>query len=275
MREKATALSPAAALVRRFDPDLFHAALFAPEPARGRLLTLYAFDIELSRALSRASEPLLAQMRLEWWSQVARGETAPGGHEVAEPLAAAVSEGVLPAEGLAALAAARAAEIAAAAGEAMDRGAFAAWCGARFGGLTGLAARLLGGAPEAAVQAVGQALGAAFALRNALPMARANVFMLPGLAGEARALLARGETGDAAREAARVLAAAALEGLGALRAKAPPRAALPAFLPLWRARRVLRRAARPDFDFARDTAPERDDAFRALGYAWAMMRGRV
>ncbi len=59
-------LSPAATMVRRLDPDLFHTALFAPEPARQRLMVLYAFDIELSRAAARAAEPLIAAMRLQW-----------------------------------------------------------------------------------------------------------------------------------------------------------------------------------------------------------------
>ena len=40
-------ISAPAQMVRSHDPDLFHAALFAPEPARERLMGLYAFDIEL------------------------------------------------------------------------------------------------------------------------------------------------------------------------------------------------------------------------------------
>ena len=69
-------LSPAATLVRRLDPDLFHAALFAPEPARERWMVLHAFDIELSRAAARAAEPLIARMRLQWWRDVVAGVAA-------------------------------------------------------------------------------------------------------------------------------------------------------------------------------------------------------
>ena len=46
---------PAADLVRRLDPELFHTALFASEPGRDWLMVLYAFDIELSRAAARSS----------------------------------------------------------------------------------------------------------------------------------------------------------------------------------------------------------------------------
>src|SRR5689334_5107391 len=47
-------------LVRRHDPDRFLTALFAPAPRRDALLTLYAFNYELARARTIASETPLA-----------------------------------------------------------------------------------------------------------------------------------------------------------------------------------------------------------------------
>jgi phytoene synthase len=97
-------LSPVATLVRQLDPDLFHAALFAPEPARERLMVLYAYDIELSKAAMRSAEPLIARMRLQWWRDLVAGIGAgepPRQHEVAGPLHGVLSAHALPADDLA------------------------------------------------------------------------------------------------------------------------------------------------------------------------------
>ena len=57
-----------AALVRRGDPDRFRAAMTAAPDQRGRLMVLYAFNLEVARAPWVASEPMLAEMRLQWWA---------------------------------------------------------------------------------------------------------------------------------------------------------------------------------------------------------------
>ena len=59
--------------VRRHDRDRFTCAMFAPEPARTRLLALYAFNLELSKAREVVSEPLLGRMRLQWWRDTLDG----------------------------------------------------------------------------------------------------------------------------------------------------------------------------------------------------------
>ncbi len=271
-------LSPAATLVRRLDPDLFHAALFAPEPARERLMVLYAFDIELSRAAARAAEPLIARMRLQWWRDlvagIAAGEAAPK-HEMAEPLHRLLSAHALPAGDLGLLVDAREMEL----HGPMDEHRFGEWLDGRFGALTRLAAHLLvGGNPAArrAASAVGDAMGVAFALRTAAAQAaEANTFLLPGLAPEDRAQLARGRTTEHARATAHRLADQALALLAAARAehRAVPSAAAPALLPVWRAERVLRRARRLDLDLARDLAGQGQGG-RSVSLAWRALRGR-
>ena len=90
-----------AGIVERGDPDRFLAAMAAPVAARDVLFPIYAFNVEIARAPWMSEEPLIAEMRLQWWAD-ALGEIAGGGpvrrHEVATPLAA-----VLDAEGVAIL----------------------------------------------------------------------------------------------------------------------------------------------------------------------------
>ena len=82
-----------AALVERGDPDRFLSSMAAPLPARRVLLPLYAFNLEVARAPWLTQEPMIAEMRLQWWRDVL-SEIAAGGpvrrHEVATPLSEAV-----------------------------------------------------------------------------------------------------------------------------------------------------------------------------------------
>ena len=65
-----------AALARALDRDRFLAAQFAPEPSRVRLLALLALNAEIARAPRAAREPLLAEMRLQWWYEAVSGVLA-------------------------------------------------------------------------------------------------------------------------------------------------------------------------------------------------------
>jgi NADH dehydrogenase [ubiquinone] 1 alpha subcomplex assembly factor 6 len=58
-----------AALVRRHDHDRFQTALFAPVGRRESLFALYAFNYEIARVRETVSEPMLGQIRLEWWRE--------------------------------------------------------------------------------------------------------------------------------------------------------------------------------------------------------------
>lgn len=92
-------LAPAAShryvldVVRAADRDRFLGALFAPEPARGGLLALLAFDHELARTRVVTREPMLARIRLEWWRE-AVGEAAGTGKPRAQPIVESLSETV-------------------------------------------------------------------------------------------------------------------------------------------------------------------------------------
>lgn len=59
-----------ATTARDFDPDRYLAALLAPRPYRADLVTLAALTGELSRTLRTVREPMLAEIRLQWWRDV-------------------------------------------------------------------------------------------------------------------------------------------------------------------------------------------------------------
>ncbi len=63
-------LAACAALVERGDPDRFLAVMAAPAWARARLFPLYAFNLEVARAPWVTEEPMIAEMRLQWWRDV-------------------------------------------------------------------------------------------------------------------------------------------------------------------------------------------------------------
>jgi phytoene synthase len=79
-----------AGIVERGDPDRFLAVMAAPVAARRVLFPIYAFNVEVARAPWVTEEPMIAEMRLQWWRD-ALEEMASGGtvrrHEVTLPLA--------------------------------------------------------------------------------------------------------------------------------------------------------------------------------------------
>jgi len=85
-------LSFAAQEVRRFDRDRFVTVLFAPAERREALFGLYAFNQEIARVRELVTEPMLGQIRLQWWRDALDQlfDGAPVAHPVAEALAVAV-----------------------------------------------------------------------------------------------------------------------------------------------------------------------------------------
>lgn len=77
-----------AELVRAADRDRYLAALFAPAAHRGALFALHAFNSEVARVREAAREPLPGEIRLQWWSEVLRGER--DGEAAANPVASAL-----------------------------------------------------------------------------------------------------------------------------------------------------------------------------------------
>ena len=59
-----------AARARATDVDRYLCALFAPRQARAALFALILFNGEIARIREAVSEPMLGQIRLQWWREV-------------------------------------------------------------------------------------------------------------------------------------------------------------------------------------------------------------
>ncbi|HSK39267.1 MAG TPA: phytoene/squalene synthase family protein [Arenibaculum sp.] len=55
--------------VRRHDNDRFLTSLFAPADRREGLFALYAFNLEIAKTREVVTEPMLGQIRLQWWRE--------------------------------------------------------------------------------------------------------------------------------------------------------------------------------------------------------------
>jgi phytoene/squalene synthetase len=196
-----------AALVQRGDPDRFAAVMAAPVAARARLWPLYAFNLEVARAPWVTKEPMIAEMRLQWWRDVV-AEPSPRKHEVAGPLHVLIQGAGLPVEVLDRLVAARRWDVYRDAFE--DRAAFDAYLEDTGAGLMWLAARALGAGVEVEgrVRALGWATGLANFLR-AVPELEARG-RVPLVDGRPEAVQALAEAGLARVRASRGVGGAAL-----------------------------------------------------------------
>ena len=87
------------AMVRQHDPDRYFSSLFAPAGKRPLLFALYAFNHELARIAESVGEPLMGEIRLQWWRETIVGarDGKPRAHPVAEALAATFTRADLPA----------------------------------------------------------------------------------------------------------------------------------------------------------------------------------
>lgn len=215
-------------LLQKGDPDRFRAAMAAPLAARRVLFPIYAFNVEVSRAPWMTQEPLIAEMRLQWWrdalDEIATGAT-PRRHEVVTPLAA-----VLDAKGAAlldALIVARHWDIYRDPFE--DAAHLTDYLEKTSGNLMLTAARALGPVAPQVVMDAGYAVGLAGWL-----------CAIPALEAANRVPLLDGRP-----EAIRDLAKGGLQRLAAARARRREisAAARPALLAGWQAEGILRRAA--------------------------------
>ena len=72
--------------------------MFAPESRREDLFALIALNVELSRIPDSVSEPMLGEIRLQWWDDAIRALFEEGreeGHEVIDALAQPIRDGRL------------------------------------------------------------------------------------------------------------------------------------------------------------------------------------
>lgn len=77
-------------LLRRDDRDRWLASLFVPPPARRHVQALYAFNLEIARVRELVSEPLLGEIRFQWWRDAL--ERPDADDVAANPVAAALAD---------------------------------------------------------------------------------------------------------------------------------------------------------------------------------------
>mgnify|MGYP001140005079 CR=1 FL=1 len=249
-------LTACAQLVEAGDAERFAAVMAAPVAARAKLFPLYAFNIEVSRAPWVTQEPMIAEMRLQWWRD-ALEEIREGAlvrrHDVVTPLAHILT--AEDTERLDDLILARRWDIEREPFEDME--AFRRHIRETSGGLLVVAGRSLDrAAPTKVLEQAGFALGLANWLRA-----------VPVLEAAGRIPLVEGT-----HEALRGLAQEGLDALDEARVgrRDVPKAARPAFLPVAQAEAVLRRAAaepRRVGDGALDPAP--------IARRWALSRAAL
>jgi phytoene synthase len=243
-------------LLRREDRDRWLASLFVPREPRRHIRALYGFSLEIARVREIVSEPLLGEIRLQWWRDALEG----AGEAKANPVAAALLDTIarfdLPKAPLLELISAQAAGLYGDTIESIN--ALEAYTGATCSNLLRLAALILDGeeAPashDAALQA-GIAYGITGLIR-ALPWhrARGQVFVPAGILqahGANRDDFAAGHASPAVLAALADLRALAREHLDIFYARLHglPEKSLPAFLPVCLCEPYLRLMERPGYD---------------------------
>ncbi len=199
----------------------------APPERRGGLFALYAFNLEVARAPWVTKEAMLAQMRLQFWRDVLRGE-APPVHEIAPPLMDLVAEKRLDIDVLLRVIDAREVEIGTKAPFA-DAAGLWRYLEDGAGALLALAVQALDGpASHPDVISLGTAQGLANYLMAIPALEQAGRLPLPDGRPEAIAALAK-------------------QGLDRLNAAQPglrrvPKSARPALLAAWRSKAILTQA---------------------------------
>ena len=251
-------LNACAQIVERGDPDRFTAAMAAPVAARAVLFPLYALNVEVARAPWAAKEPMIAEMRLQWWRDAVEdlGRGVVRAHEVMGPMAAIKG---LPLDVLDRLIAARRWDIYKDPFE--DATAFDAYLEDTGAGLMWLSALALGApaAAEQTVRGVGWAMGLAAFLR-AIPALeeRGRVPLLDGRPAAVADLARNGLARLAAARAAR---------------RSVPGSVAPALIAAWQTAPVLRQVvAEPQRVI--EGSLQLSEFQRRGGLLWAGLTGR-
>ncbi len=235
--------------LRRHDPDRYVAALYAPADRRDDLIALHAFNAEIARIRDQVREPMLGEIRLQWWSDMLAAGAGPAGHPVADALARAIERHDLPVSALIGMIEARKFDLY---NDPMPSVAdLEGYCGETAGVLIQLASLILD--PEAArvsADAAGHA-GCAQAMTGLLALlprhrARGQCYIPRNLlqaAGARAEDLFVEAPGEAALRAVQAMIALARDHLAAFERHAAglPRSLRPAYLPLALARPWLTR----------------------------------
>ena len=184
------------ATIWRIDPDRYFSTLFAPADKRPLLFALYAFNNEVARIGELVREPMMGEIRLQWWRETVEGalEGKPRAHDVARALAELFARVQLPLDLVGSMIDARSFDVSPE--TFADDAARDAYLDATSGNLMRLAARALGAgaAHDALAREAGIAYGLAGLLRSqSFHRARGKTFIrnASAAAAEARAHYSR------------------------------------------------------------------------------------
>ncbi|GAB4571312.1 MAG: squalene/phytoene synthase family protein [Rhodothalassiaceae bacterium] len=261
MADRRAPLSHCAGLVRQHDKERWLTLLYAHPDDREALAALYAFNHEVAKTRESVSEPMVGEIRLEWWRETI--DQIYGGtvrrHPVAEALAAAIAVHSLPQDAFERMIAARREDLYDERPKTVT--ALVAYADNTAGELGALAARICGG-DEIAIRAA-RAVGRGWALTGLVRalgfQARMGRLMLPDEAlreaGIDPATIFRGDFPEEGRPVIAAIAAAAraaMEDARASRGRIAARARSPLLLAVL-AEDYLMRLARASHDpFAAD-----------------------
>jgi phytoene/squalene synthetase len=267
-----------AATLRRADPDRYFSALFAPAETRPLLFALYALNHELARVAESAREPMLGEIRLQWWREAlaeAR-EMRPRRHDVVEAMATVFSACDLPSELVDRMIDARSFDVSG--DQFADYAALEDYLDRTSGTLVRLAARILEGAERFEMTAThaGVAYGLVGIARSVAFHAQRGKSFVPRSqldeAGTTRENLLLPTSRDALLTVVHAMAARAIERHRGARVRADEQTPFAAFLPAALVPLYAWRTRRPSFDPMR---PEVGLHWRLATMLTAAVRGRI
>jgi phytoene synthase len=247
-------------VVRRHDPDRYFSVLFAPKHLRLPLMALYAFNYEIARVGESVREPMMGEIRLQWWRETVEGARAgnPRAHHVAVALADVLKRHDLPQNLFDAAIDARSFDVSADRFETVS--ALETYGAETVGSLIALAARILGAGSRRDEQArhAGTAYAATGILR-ALPhhAARGKLFLPMDVLNAVQLPpddVFAGRGGPKLKAVMAQLSLRARDHFDAARKYGRPKRALAAFLPVTLVPLYLKAMARPGFEPFRDPA---------------------
>lgn len=263
--------------LQRLDPDRWLTTLFAPDASRPGLFALYAFNAEIARARETVSQPMIGQIRLQWWREAWEGIAA--GRPRQHPVVLALHEHCRHLDPATVLALIDARERDMDDTPFADLAALTDYARATSAPLMKLAVQQLGArASDSAIDAAGAAYALTGLLRAAPHLLAQHRVLLPldllseqGLSAEATY---QTEARAPLHPVFASMAAEAQSQLNKARREDVARAALPALLPATLAGVALKALRRRDYDpVAAETAitPLR----RQMALLWASLRRRI
>ena len=275
-------LSACALSVKRYDRDRWFCSLFAAESRREDLFALYAFNTELAGVAEKVSEPMLGDIRLQWWREAIDGIYAgtPRQHEVVLALAMTIGRHDLGRALFDRLIDGRARDLDKKPPDDLD--ALESYAHETSAPLARLALQVLGAQNDVTARAAdagatgfaitGLLRATPYLLREGRVLLPTQIMVANGLSeGELRT----GQMSDALSNSVKSIASRADQLLGQARALSTkvPRRGVPALLPVALAKHDLKRLSRLGFNVFDPRVVERTGG-RLVSATWRALAGR-